>query len=67
MSGTDLYHNRETIRPSKYVKAMHKKFHEQINRKVSVVSDALTISNENGPQVPNPLKYNGLQDSEEFE
>jgi hypothetical protein len=66
MSGTDLYCERETIWPSKYMKAMHKKFHEHIDRKVSVISDTPTISNKNGPQVPNPPKYGGLQDSEEF-
>jgi hypothetical protein len=46
---------------------MHKKFHKQIDRKVSVLCDTLALGGKNGPRMPNLLKYSRLQDSHEFE
>ena len=66
-SDAERYREGSSRRPSKYLKAMHKKFHKQIDRKVSVLSDSPALGGKNGPRVPNPPKYGGLQDSEEFE
>jgi hypothetical protein len=46
---------------------MHKKFHEQIDRKVSVLCNTPAMVGKSTPRVPNPPRYGGLPDSEEFE
>jgi hypothetical protein len=65
--GTDVYRDKGLHKQSKYVKAMHDKFHWQIDSKVSVLCESPNMGGKHGPWVPNPLKYGGKQDTKEFE
>jgi hypothetical protein len=62
-----LYREKGPHRSSKYLKAMHVKFHHQIDSKVSVLRDTPAIGGKNGPQVPTLPKYGRNQDTKEFE
>jgi hypothetical protein len=62
----DSYRDKGVRRPSKYLKAMHSKFHKQIDNKVSVAIVHLP-DRKNGPRVPTPPNYGGSTDTEVFE